>query len=110
MTSHWALQSSVSSVKITQEIKIPGVATLAPVTTSSVYASANVNNYTEMIDQRKMSGYSANSAEGRASTHLWTNQREECKGLSAATARKKSRKSAMPVKINQETRDEDVSK
>lgn len=71
---------------------------LAPVTTSSFCAFVNMNNYMEMIDQDKMSG-------GGASTHLWTNQ---CKGVNGATARKKSRKSTTPVKIERETHDEDT--
>lgn len=79
---------------------------LAPVTISSVYF-ANINNCTGTIDQHKMSVYGANSVEGGASTHVWTNQKE-CKGVTVTTARKKSRKSSMPVKIKRETCDEDT--
>ncbi|KAF4078385.1 hypothetical protein AMELA_G00198700 [Ameiurus melas] len=107
MTNHWALsQSSTSPMKIIQEVTKSDTAMLAPVTTSSFCTFANINNYMEMIDQDKMSVYDANSAEGVASTPLWTNQKE-CKGVNGATARKKSRKSTMPVKIERESRDED---
>lgn len=92
-------------MKIIQEVKPSDTTILAPVTTSSVYAFANINNYTEMIDQHKMLVYSANSASGGASTHLWTNQKEY-KGVTGATGKKKSRKSTMPVKIKKETHDD----
>lgn len=67
-------------------------------------ASANKNNYTELIDQHKMLD---NSAGGGASTHLWTTQ-DECKAVTGSTARKKSRKSTMPMKIKMETGDNDT--
>ncbi|XP_047663298.1 zinc finger protein basonuclin-1 [Tachysurus fulvidraco] len=92
-------QSSTSAVKFPQEVKLFEAAMLAPASTLCV----NTNNYTEMIDQRKISVYSANSEGGGASTHLWTNQNTS--EVTGSTARRKSRKSSMPVKIKRETGD-----
>lgn len=102
-TGRWtASRSSTPPVEIIQEVKIPDTPMRAPATTLCVYAFAN---YTEMIDRHKKAVYGTNSAGGEASSHLWANQKEY-KGV---TARKKSRKSTMPVKIKQEPRDGDSS-
>ncbi|XP_046725940.1 zinc finger protein basonuclin-2 [Silurus meridionalis] len=101
--SPWAsLRTPMSPV---QDVKISSTAMLAPATTSSVYASVNMNNYTEMIDQHQMPIHGLDSAWGGASTQFWTNQ-SECKGVIGAPARKKSRKSTKPMKFKMETCDD----
>lgn len=108
LTHQWdSSLCSTSSAEIIHQVKMSPMPVLAPTITSTVCAFANINNYTEIMEQNKMSDFCAYSAEGGASTHLWTNQKDS-KGLTGATARKKSRKSTRPVKIKSEKCDEDV--